>query len=668
MNKHDIKNRIGALRTEIDKHRHKYHVLDTPEISDEIYDSLMNELLKLEKENPEFDSVNSPSKRIGGEVLEKFEKITHRFKQWSFDNVFNFDELKDWQERNIKILHKEDIFETPEYICEYKIDGLKVILDYVDGELKIAATRGDGEVGENVTHNIRTINSIPLVLNKKITVTVVGEVWMRKTDLEKINKENKRNNLPLYANSRNLAAGTLRQLDSSIAAKRKLRFFAYDILGIDIKSQKEKLELLNELEFLVNQDYVLCKNIEEIEKDYQKKLQDKDKKECGIDGVVVKINQTKLWEALGYTAKAPRGGIAYKFPAEVATTILNDVKFQVGRTGAITPVALLDPTVVAGSRVSRATLHNSDEITRLGVKIGDTVMLRKAGDVIPEIFDVVLNLRPKDVKEIEIPKSCPVCKSELIKENVGKKLGVKLYCGNHNCEAKHLENLVHFVSKKAMNIDGLGEKIIYKFYEIGIVKDIPSIYRIKQEDIKNLFGFGEKSAKNIIESIENSKNPTFAKFLFSLGVRHLGEVSAKDIAKNFKDVAALRAATIEGLQNIDGIGEVVANSIFEYFRDKNNIKMLEELLQFIKIKYEPQLDTKQFNKNFEGKTFVITGTLSQSRDYFKELIEKLGGKNVNSVSKKTDYVLAGLEAGSKLKDAQKLGVKVLSEGEFNNLL
>ena len=439
MNKKEIGIRIGELRRLLERHRILYHVHDKPEISDEVYDSLMRELEKLEKENPDFYSSLSPAVRIGGDVIDHFEKVTHTVKQWSFDNVFNFKELLDWEERNLTILKKENIKETPTYVAEMKIDGLKVILTYEDGNFVRAATRGNGEIGEDITENIKTVKSIPLVLPEKVSFIVIGEAWMKKKDLERINKEREKDGLALYANTRNLAAGTLRQLDPKIVATRNIQIYAYDVeQTIDNrqkttdypKTQEEELELLSKFGFLVNKDRKVCKNLKEAQTFYEKWIEKRHTQDYGIDGLVIKINERKLWDELGYTAKSPRGGIAYKFPAEVVATKLLDITVQVGRTGAITPVAELAPVLLAGSTVSRATLHNEDEIKRLDVRVGDTVSLRKAGDVIPEIFDVFKELRPKNAKTFVMPTNCPSCDSKLSRIQIGKELSAALYCLN----------------------------------------------------------------------------------------------------------------------------------------------------------------------------------------------------------------------------------------------
>ncbi len=661
----EAKSRIEELRQALEKHRVLYHVHDTPLISDEVYDSLMAELAALEAEYPELDSPYSPTHRVGGDPLDKFVKVAHEVKQWSFDNVFSLEELKNWEERNLTIFKKEDIQEKPTYVAEMKIDGLKVVLTYEQGMLIRAATRGNGEVGEDITENIKTVRSIPLTLPKSLSITVIGEAWIKKKDLEKINKERKEKELPLYANTRNLAAGTLRQLDPKIVAKRDIQIYAYDIEGANYKSQEEELQALDEFGFLVNKDRKICKNLEEIQSFYDAWIDKRHGEDYGIDGLVIKVNERKLWDALGYTAKSPRGGIAYKFPAEEVATKLLDITVQVGRTGAITPVAELTPILLAGSTVARATLHNEDEIKRLDIRVGDTVMLRKAGDVIPEIFDVLQDLRPKNAKEFIMPKHCPECNSVLEKVKVGKTDSAAWYCLNKECPAKHLEGLIHFVSKKGMNIEGLGEKIIETFHDIGLITDAPSIYKLKKTDIEGLEGFGEKSAENIIASIEGSRDVSLHRFLYALGVRHVGEQTAKDIAKHFLTFEAIQEASLEDLYAVEGVGDIVAESLYSFLSDKSNKILIKKLLKEVIIQQEKKKEAGILT----GLTFVITGTLpTLSREDAKALIESHGGKVASSVSKNTTYLLAGENAGSKLAEAEKLGTKIIDEEGLTKII
>ena len=657
--------RVAELRKLLEKHRVLYHVHDTPEIPDEVYDSLMQELARLEQEFPELDTALSPTHKIGGEPIDHFTKVTHEIKQWSFDNVFSYEELLAWEERNSSFLLKKSIVEHPTYIAEMKIDGLKVILTYKDGVFVRAATRGDGEIGEDITENIKTVKTIPLVLSEKISITVIGEAWMKKKDLEKINSERTKNGLPLYANTRNLAAGTLRQLNPKIVATRNIQIYAYDVEGGKYATQEEELVALEQFGFLVNKDRKVCITLQDVEKFYKKWVDKHGTEDYGIDGLVIKVNERNLWDELGYTAKSPRGGIAYKFPAQEVSARLLGITCQVGRTGAVTPVAELEPILLAGSVVKRATLHNEEEIERLDVRIGDTVALRKAGDVIPEIFDVFTDLRPKGAQKFSMPKQCPECGSTLVKETVGKDVSAAWYCKNPDCPAKHLEALIHFVSKKGMNIEGLGDRIIEEFRELGLIKNQASIFKLRKEDIEGLEGFGEKSAENIITSIETSRKVPLSRFLYSLGIRHVGETTAKDVAKHMGTFEAVRHATYEELLVVEGVGEKVAQSLVEYLQDTANQKLIDELLEEVVVGEEKK---KQGGK-LAGLSFVITGTLpTLSRDAAKALIEEHGGKVTASVSKATSYLLAGEGGGSKRTDAEKFGVKIISENDLVSMI
>lgn len=665
MNKEDVKKRIMELRGLLERHRVLYHVHDAPVISDEVYDSLLRELSALEASFPEFYSPISPTVRIGGAPLSHFKKVIHEVKQWSFDNVFSYEGLLDWEERNCAILRKAGITKKPTYVAEIKIDGLKVVLTYVDGMLVRAATRGNGEVGEDITENIKTVKVIPLVLPEKISITVIGEAWMKKKDLENINKERGSEGLPLYANTRNLSAGTLRQLDSKVVARRNIQVFAYDIEQGVYQTQQEELETLERFGFLVNKDRKLCTSLEDVQAFYQQWIDRRNNEDYGVDGLVIKINERDIWDTLGYTAKSPRGGIAYKFPAEEVATRLLGISVQVGRTGAITPVAELAPVLLAGSTVARATLHNEDEIRRLGVRVGDTVALRKAGDVIPEIFDVFKELRPTDAQPFSMPTHCPVCGSLLEKELSGKEFSVAVYCKNKDCPAKHLEGLIHFVSKKGMDIEDLGEKTIETFHDIGLISDFASIYHLRKEDIAYLEGFGEKSADNIIASIEQSRSVPLHRLLYALGIRHLGEQTAKDIAHHFRSFKKIQDASYDELISVEGVGAKVAQSIMEYCKDEHNKNAIERLLKELKI----QSDLEKKGDVLVGKTFVITGTLPvMSRDEAKEMIEQHGGKVSSSVSHKTSYVLSGENPGSKYDEARKLNIKIIGEEDLKNML
>jgi len=686
MNNIEVKNRIEKLRVEIDRMRYEYHVLDNPEITDEIYDSLMRELRELEEKYPEFESQDSPSQRIGGKPLEKFEKVKHAHRQWSLDDAFSIEEMKDWEERNFKILQKIPNA-SPDYCVEIKIDGLKIVLTYEKGRLIRAATRGDGNIGENVTEQVKTIQSVPLKLNKEINITVVGECWMKKRDLEKINKERERKGEPLFANSRNAAAGSIRQLDPKITAERRLNSFIYDIediAGNFPATQTEELKLLQELGFKVNKEYKYCKNINEIQKLFELWESKRSKQEYGIDGLVIKVNSRELQEKLGHTGKSPRFAIAYKFIPEKVTTVVEDIKVQVGRTGALTPVAHLRPVKVSGSTVSRATLHNEDEVKRLDVRIGDTIIIHKAGDVIPEVVEVLKNLRTGKEKTFNMPKKCPICGGGVRREIIGigksNEESAAHYCLNKKCFAIEKENLIHFVSKKGFNIDGMGEKIVENLMNEGIISNMADVFELAEGDLKPLERFAEKSAKNLIEAIEKSKRIEFPKFIYALGIRHVGEETAVLILRNMKQVASKKikslrnvldtfpSIAIEDWFNIKGIGEKSARSLVEWFNNKKNIKLLKRMEKLgVGVVFPVESQVTSFK--LRDKIFILTGELKNfTRDEAKDIIRKRGGDVSSSVSKKTDYVVAGENPGSKYDKAKELGVKIIDEEEFVKLI
>ncbi len=657
-----IKARMHDLMVEIEKHRAAYYTHDKPIISDEVYDSLFNELVFLEEKNPNYISKNSPTKKVGGEVLDSFKKVKHDFLQWSYDNVFNFSELEKWELRNLRYLKKEEEFS---YFAELKIDGLKIILKYVDGELVQAATRGDGEVGEDVTVNVSTINSVPKFLPEKINIFVTGEVWLAKMDFDNINTERKESGLELYANPRNVAAGTLRQLDSKVVAKRNLKLFAYEIDGLELLTQKATNNKLINLGFLVNSDSEFCKNIAEVQGYYDRwnnkrpEIQD-----YAIDGIVVKVNQKKLVADLGYTAKSPRGGIAYKFKAEEAATKLLSVTFQVGRTGVVTPVAELSPVQLAGSTVARATLHNYDEINRLGVKIGDTVMVRKAGDIIPQVFGVIANLRNGEERKIEVVKECPECSSLLTKDIEND--GVKLVCENKNCKAKIINKIIYFASRKVANIEGLGESTVNLLFNNNLVKKISDIYLLKKERILQLEGFKEKSAQNLIDAINNAKNLKLQKFLMGLSIDNIGEETSTDLAKNFQSVDNFLNLKKESLEKIFGIGEKIKTNISDYLNNKENVLEIKNLLKHIKVSNYENLSK---SNKFENTRFVITGTFEGiTREEIEQKIKENGGSVQNAVNNKTTFLVVGNDAGSKLEKANKLNIKTLKIENFIKML
>lgn len=666
----DIFNRIQKLRQLIDYYRYQYHVLDIEEISSEALDSLKKELVDLEKEYPQYFDINSPTQRVAGKPLDKFQKVEHKVRQWSFGDAFDEKDIRDFNERVNRFL-KRDLNKDVEYVCELKIDGLKVVLEYKNGELYKAATRGDGLIGEDVTHNIRTINSIPLKLEFNIDIIVEGEVLITKTNFEKLNKIQMKNKLPLFANPRNIAAGSIRQLDPKISASRNLDMFIYDIAYIDFKnnkqikeakSQEEELVLLKSLGFKVNPHFKKVHNIEEVIGYWQHWKNIYKKQDYLIDGVVVKVNNNGLQKELGFTGKSPRFGIAFKFPTEQVTTVVDDIKLQVGRTGVITPVAILKPVSVLGTTVSRATLHNEDEIKRLDIRIGDTVIIQKSGDVIPDIIQVLKDLRPQNSKPFRFPKTVPGCGGDGSIERIEGQAAYR--CVHMDSDQLNKRKLYHFVSKKCLDIDGLGPKQIDLFMNEGLITDFVDIFTLKKGDIEILPRMGEKSAQNITESIDIAKSTEMHRLLFALSISQVGEETARDVSKACDyDFVKLQKMTFADFENIYGIGEVVAKNIYDWFQDKKNLDTLNNLLKYIDIK---KPNTKiQENDFFKDKSFVLTGTLSKySRDAAGDMIRKLGGNIVSSVSKNTDYVIAGESAGSKLDKAIELGVKVLSEGDF----
>lgn len=674
LSKSESKERIEKLKKLVNHHRYLYHVLDKQEISDAALDSLKKELFDLEKQFPEFLTEDSPTQRVGGAPLDKFNKIRHQVKQWSYDDVFSEEEIREFDERVKRFLTKELIgkasTERPclsvpvEYTCELKIDGFKIVLTYDSGFLKTAATRGDGVVGEEVTQNVKTIESVPLKLEEGVDVIVEGEIWMSKKEFERQNAEQGKRGGQLFANPRNIAAGSIRQLNPKIAASRKLDSFIYELdksSGNLPETQYEELKKLQELGFKVNGHFKLCKNIDEVVKFYKDWGNKKNQLPYFIDGIVVKLNRRDWQERLGYTGKSPRFAIAFKFPAEQTTTVIEDIQIQVGRTGSLTPVAHLRPTRIAGSLVSRATLHNEDEIKRKDVRIGDTVILQKAGDVIPEVVEVVKGLRTGKEKVFKMPKFCPVCGSEVRRE----KGGPITRCYNKKCPVKNRRALHYFTSKHAFDIAGVGPKILDAFLDNGLIQDPADIFDLKEGDIEPLERFGEKSASNIVESINQKREIEFGRFLTALGILHAGERTAHDLADNFGSIEKLREASLEELQNIPNIGGVVAESVYEWLRDSYNKKFLEKLLERVKIKREK----KVVGTKLKGLKFVLTGSMgAMSREDAKEKIRDLGGEAVDSVSKNTDYVVAGKDPGSKYDKAQKLGVKVLNEEAFLKIL
>ncbi|MCR4334257.1 MAG: NAD-dependent DNA ligase LigA [Patescibacteria group bacterium] len=652
----DNTERLAKLKKTIDHHRYLYHTLDKPEISDEAYDSLVLEL----------ESKNGPTSRVGGETLEEFVKVTHQMRQWSYDDVFNFEDLQKWEQKIQNFIKKAGFQnEKIEYCCELKIDGLKIILTYTDGHLTRGATRGNGTVGEDVTNNIRTVESIPLKLKENTSIVVVGEVWIGKKDLEKINKIRiKQNEIP-FANTRNLAAGSVRQLDPKIASSRKLNTFIYDIDSLNKKmpdTQSEELTLLRELEFSVNSEFKIFDSIMGIESFYQNWVKKRHNLDYELDGIVIKINSRKIQSALGYTGKSPRWGVAYKFPAEQVTTVVEDIVLQVGRTGVITPVAHLRPVSVAGSVVSRATLHNEDEIKRLDIRIGDTVILQKAGDVIPDIVNVMKEMRTGKEKSFIFPKKVEVCGGDGSIERIPGESAWR--CVYKNSYEQIKRKFYYFVSKKCFNMDGLGPKIIDALLENNLISSFDDIFTLKKGDLLTLPRFAEKSVDNLLESIEKSKKTTLPRLITALSIPQVGEETANDLAKHFKTFEALEKANFEELELINGVGPIVAKSIVIWFSDKENIKLIKNLLKYIELEKISISGTLPLS----GKTFVFTGTLSKmSRDEAKEKIRSLGGEISSSVSVNTNFVVAGENPGSKVEKARALNVSIINEEQFLNL-
>jgi DNA ligase (NAD+) len=666
MTEKEAKKQWSALRKLIEHHRGLYYVNQSPEISDEEYDALEREIIAIEDKYPDLKK-NSPTQKVGGIAAPNFKKIKHKISQWSFNDVFDEDEIIAFDKKVKRALASEYGDVNVEYTCELKIDGLKIVLEYVEGNLITAATRGDGVVGEDVTENVKTIKNIPHKINFKDELIVEGEIYLAKKEFERINKEIEKAGGQLYANPRNLASGTLRQLDPEMVRSRNLDIFIYDIARAqnEPETQFDELKWLAEKGFVVNKNFALAKNVDDVIKFWKKWSEAKDKEQFMIDGVVVKVNDKKYQKYLGYTGKAPRFAIAFKFPAEQTTTVVEDIAFQVGRTGVITPVAHLKPVLIAGSKVSRATLHNEDEIKRLDVRIGDTVVLQKAGDIIPQIVKVVKELRPSKTKPFLFPEKISECGGDGSIERIPGEAAYR--CVDRNSYSVQLQKLAYFASKKALDIAGLGPKQVEQLVESGLVQHPADFFTLKVGDLLQLERFAEISANKLIASINSSREVELERLLVGLSIDNVGEETAVLLAKHFDNLEKIISADIEELKFIDGIGEVVAESIYKWFRDKNNSEILIHLLKEIKIK-EPEV-VKSENKNISGKTFVLTGAMnSMSRDEAKNLIRKFGGSVSSSVSKSTDYVVAGEDAGSKYDKAVELEVKILNEEEFSKML
>ncbi|MEK9155424.1 MAG: NAD-dependent DNA ligase LigA [Patescibacteria group bacterium] len=661
MTKAETKERIAKLREAIDEYRYQYHVLDALEISEEALDALKHELKTLEDQYPDLITVDSPTQRVAGVALDKFRKITHASPMLSIEDVFSFEELQDWEARIRKVGGRA----SHDYYAMVKVDGLAMSLVYEDGVLKTAATRGDGVIGEDVTHNVRTIDSVPLRfrhisgIDTSGRIEVRGEVYMPKVGFERLNKEQKKKGEELFANPRNVSAGSIRQLDPAVAASRPLAFFGWRLhSGIEVKSQNEGMSVLRQLGF-VTPPGEHCATIVEVQKFFETLGKKREKLPFWIDGIVVRIDQNRFFSELGVAGKTPRGLVAWKFPPEESTTKVLSVDWSVGRTGVLTPVATVASTFVAGTTVTHATLHNADEIGRLGLKIGDTVILTKAGDIIPKITTVLTQLRTGDEKKIAIPKKCPMCESPVIRRE-GE---VALVCTNPNCFAIEREYVLH--AARAFGIDGLGDKIIEKLLNANVIRIAPDIFRLRADDVKDLDGFGKILGQKLVDQIDSKRTIDLDQFIVALGIRHVGSETAFALARSFGSVDHLREATLGKLVAVPDVGETVAQSIVDFFATEYGSRIIDDYREAgVVIK-----SAKAIARVLEGKTFVLTGTLETlGREEAKEQIRLLGGSVSGSVSKKTTYVVAGEAAGSKLSDAQRLGVAVLSEAEFLRMI
>lgn len=647
--------------------------MDAPKISDEAYDALVRELCALEVAHPEFKTVDSPSERVGGTPLKEFSKVNHEVRQWSFDNVFSHEELVAWRERLVRHLERETRLNAQAFtLCaEHKIDGLKIILTYRQGVFVQGATRGNGEVGEDITQNLRTIRSIPLMLSEPVDIIVGGEAWLPRKELVRINREREKAKEPLFANCRNAAAGSLRQLDPKVTASRNLACFIYDIERLvptdrvsDPVTQVEELALLAKLGFSVNPDHALCRTVEEVEQYYRRLITKREKQAFDIDGVVIKVNEVVYQRALGHTANAPRFGVAYKFPAEQVTTRVEDIVLQVGRTGVLTPVAWLTPVRVAGSVVSRATLHNEDQIRRLDVRVGDTVILQKAGDVIPEVVAVVKELRTGKEKKYTFPKKVSLCGGDGAIERIEGQAAWR--CVSKDSFEMIARKYHHFVSKKTLDIEGLGPQIVDLLLEQGLLKTYADLFTLEVGDLNGLPGFKVKAIQNLLKGIEKARRTTLARLLFALSIDQVGEETARDLATHFGTIDQVRAATDEELEAIEGVGPIVAASVYRWFREPVHVAELDALLPHITIEQpSAHLAAGQLSGVLQGKTVVVTGTLATlSRDEAEDLVRSAGGKATGSVSKNTSFVVAGENPGSKVAKANTLGVPILSETDF----
>ena len=663
MGKEDIKLQIDNLIDKINYHSDKYYNQDTPEISDFEYDMLMKELIKLEAENPEFKRVDSPSNRVGGMALDKFDQVTHKNPMLSLSNAYSAEDLRDF-DRRVREMTDGDV----EYVVEFKIDGLSVGITYENGEFKSAATRGNGIIGEDISKNAMTIKSVPLKIDDKREIIVRGEVYISKENFEKVNEYQEEHDLQIFANPRNLAAGSLRQLDSKLTAKRPLDIFVFNLENINelegIDTHSDSLEYLKKLGFSVSENYKICKSIDEVIEFIEYWTENRGSLKFDIDGMVVKVNNIEQRNEMGFTAKSPRWAIAYKFPAERKKSKILDIEVEVGRTGTITPTAILEPVRLAGTSVSRATLHNEDFIREKDIKLFDHVIVQKAGDIIPQIVEVVKEDRTGDEKDFVMPSVCPECGEPTVR--LEGEAAVK--CINISCPAQIRRGMIHFVSREAMDIDGMGESIITLFLKEGLIKDVSDIYYLKKEQIVPLERMGEKSADNLIKAIEKSKSNDLWRLINGLGIRFVGVKGAKILASNFSSLDEIMNADVERLQQLEEFGSIMSESVVKFFKEEQNLAVIQKLKE-AGVNTEAGEDKSEgIPQLFEGMKIVLTGTLpTLKRNQAKEIIELRGGKATSSVSKSTTFVLAGEEAGSKLTKANDLGIKVIDEDMFLKL-
>lgn len=665
MNKQEAEKRMDALREELDRYNYEYHVLDQPTVSDAEYDRKMRELIELEEKFPELITPESPSQRVGGEPLDAFKKVQHTIPMLSLGNAFDDQELRDF-DRRVRDLAGEDY----SYVCELKIDGLAVSLRYENGVFVQGATRGDGKTGEDITQNLKTIKSIPLKISEQETIEVRGEAFMPKKSFVALNEAKEERGENLFANPRNAAAGSLRQLDPKIAASRNLDIFVYSVgqwEAGDLSTHSERLAYLKKLGFKTNPEWRKCSNIEEVIEYVNNWTKKRADLSYEIDGIVIKVDEIHIQEKLGFTAKSPRWAIAYKFPAEEAVTKLKDIEVSVGRTGVVTPTAVLEPVQVAGTTVQRASLHNEDLIREKDIRIGDTVVIKKAGDIIPEVVRVVKEQRTGDEEAYSMPRHCPECHSDLVRLEEE----VALRCINPNCPAQLREGLIHFVSRDAMNIDGLGEKVITQLFKENLVQNIADLYKLKREELLKLERMGEKSVHNLLQAIEQSKANSLERLLFGLGIRYVGSKAAQTLAEHYRHMDHLMKASREELMGIQDIGEKMADSIYRYFQEPHVQQLILELKDLgLNMEYKG-LTSEEIAQDspFSEKTIVLTGKLEHfTRSEAKKKIEALGGKVTGSVSKKTDLLIAGKDAGSKLDKAKELGVEIWDEQNLIKVL